>query len=117
MKKCAAIISAFILMFVLCSCSRVIVNSADELTYNSYSKEFSNGNIVTLSFDENNNATLTMKTNKGKQAVISGFCEISDSEFVINDTKTSVAYPFRYTVYFDRVDIMYEGNVLTLNKI
>lgn len=103
-------------MFLLCSCTRVIVNCADELSLYSYSKEFENGNTVSLSFDKNN-ATLSMKTNGGEQAVISGFCEMSETEFVIFDSKTGVAYPFEYIIYSDRVDIMYDTNVVTLDKI
>lgn len=116
MRKCIIIILVFAFLLLLCSCTKVIVNSADELTSYSYSKEFENGNIVSLSFDENN-ATLSMKTKRGDKAVISGFCEISDSEFVIFDSKTYVSYPFGYRVHYDSVDIMYDTNVLTLDKL
>lgn len=115
MRKYALILLVFVLMF-LCSCTKVVKNSADELTSNSYGSEFENGNIVSLSFSDNN-ATLEMKTKNGESATISGFCEISDTQFVIFDSRTSVAYPFCYTVFSDHVDIMHDGNVLKLQKI
>lgn len=115
MKKCLVIL-VVAMCLLLSSCQKVIVTPADELTSYQYKSEYENGNVVSLYF-EGDKATLDMVTKRGERAQICGFCEISESDFVIFDSKTGVAYPFGYTVYYDRVDIMYDENVLSLDKI
>lgn len=105
---------AFMLSFTLSGCTRQIKNSADELTLHSWSAQLENGNTIDLSFSDDN-ATLMLTVKDNDPVTLSGFCEISDSEFVIHDSAFGV-YPFSYIVHFDRVELTYDSNTVSLNK-
>ncbi len=79
----------FFACILLTSCSRVVVNSADELTMHKWEREFENGTKITLSFSLDD-ATLRVKTNDGEDCVLSGLCEINSSVFVIYDKDTGM---------------------------
>ncbi len=68
-----------------------------------------------LSFKDDN-ATLKMKQKDGEKLCISGFCEVSDSIFVIYDDKTKTPYAFEYMVHFDRVNVKILTNTVSLYK-
>ncbi len=116
MRKTLCVTLCIYVLLCLCSCTRVITNNADELTFSSWGYEFKNGNSVNLSF-ANHNATLELYAKGVKKVVISGFCEINDTQFVIYDSKTKYGFAFEYIVYFDHVDIVYDNTTLSLNKI
>ncbi len=101
---------------LLCSCSRAITSSADELTAHSWQAQLDNGNTITLSFDMDN-ATLALAYADDTEVNIEGLCELSDTSFVIHDSDTFSSYKFDYIVHFDSVDITYGNTTVSLNKI
>ncbi len=100
----------------LCSCTQVVTNSADELKMGEWSETLENESIILLSFD-GDFAALEI-TNKGMESVsISGLCEVSETDFVIHDEKTKTPFAFSYIVHFDRVEIVYGENTVSLYKL
>ena len=93
----------------------MVTNSADELTLNTWVGELENSNTISLEFD-GNFATLTVSLYDKKTTSISGLCEISDTAFVIHDSKTKTPYAFSYIVHFNRVEIIYKENTVLLYK-
>lgn len=93
----------------------MVTNSADELTLNTWVGELENSNTISLEFD-GNCATLTVVLYDKKTTSISGLCEISDTAFVIHDSKTKTPYAFSYIVHFNRVEIIYKENTVLLYK-
>lgn len=68
-----------------------------------------------LSFKDDN-ATLQIKQSNGEKMSISGFCELSDSIFIIYDNNSKTSYAFEYIVHFDRVNVKYLTNTVSLYK-
>ncbi len=97
-------------------CESVVTNSADELCANSWSAVLSNDNEISLCFD-GDNATLKVNLADKQSASISGLCEISDSAFVIHDEKTNFDFAFSYIVHFNRVQLVYGENTVSLYKM
>lgn len=93
----------------------MVTNSADELTLNTWVGELENSNTISLEFD-GNCAMLTVSLYDKKTTSISGLCEISDTAFVIHDSKTKTPYAFSYIVHFNRVEIIYKENTVLLYK-
>ncbi|MBQ4128438.1 MAG: hypothetical protein IJD68_01540 [Ruminococcus sp.] len=112
----AFIFACFVMLFTFCGCSRNVVNCADELVLNSYYKELDNGNNISLSFN-GDEATLKLELIDGSSQKISGFCELSNSDFIIYDKETLMPYAFSYVVHFDGVDIVYDSNTVSLYKV
>lgn len=115
MKKTACALLCVIVLLMLSGCQRVVENYGDELVMSSWVGELENGNTLTLRFD-GNFATLSVTLFDKKTASVSGLCEISDSAFVIHDSKTKTPYAFTYIVHFDRVEIVYGENTVSLYK-
>lgn len=105
----------FLLTFLLCSCENTITTYADELTSYSWSAILENESEVMLSFKDDN-ATFKVEFPDSQKLVLSGFCELYDSSFVIHDTKTKYRYKFDYIVHFDRVELVYDDNTVSLYK-
>lgn len=101
---------------LLCSCSRCVINSGDELTLNTWQTQFDNGNVVSLSFDADN-ATFSLTYSDKTKVELCGLCELSNTSFVIHDNDTLSEYKFDYIVHFDSVDITYADTTVSLNKI
>ncbi|MBQ8860882.1 MAG: hypothetical protein IJ015_06065 [Ruminococcus sp.] len=108
-------IALCLLNFILCSCTQVVKNNADELKMGEWHASLDNESEITLSFIDDL-ATLEV-TNKDSESVcISGLSEVSDTDFVIHDNKTQMPFAFSYIVHFDRVEIIYEENTVSLYK-
>lgn len=104
-----------IIVLVLSGCSKVVMNSADELTMYMWGAQLENGNEISLKFDDDN-ATLSLILFDDEKVIINGLCELSDTAFVIHDEKTKTPYAFSYIVHFDRVEIIYGENTVSLYK-
>ncbi len=115
-RICIVATLLLLVIYTFCGCNRSIDNCADELVVSSYFAKLDNGSEISLSFC-GDNATLYVKLADASACKISGFCEISDSIFVIYDDKTKKTYAFEYLVHFDSVDIIYEGNTVSLYKV
>jgi len=82
---------------------------------NSWESTLENGNVLSLSFTEDN-ATLSIKFADGTSAEISGLCELNDTHFVVHDSSTGILYPFSYDVHFDKVEVIYNSKSVSLYK-
>ena len=113
-KKAFCVLMCLVFFF-LCSCSDEIKSEKDELSAYAWSAELENKTAVTLSFSEDK-ATLKAELQKGEKLTLSGFCELYDDYFVIHDEKTKYPYEFFYNVHFDRVELIYGDNTVSLYK-
>lgn len=119
MKRIESIILIAFIVFIistLCSCTQVVVNSADELKLSSWGVTLDNENEITLSFD-GDFATLSSSVKNEEIVKISGLCEFSETAFVIYDDDSKIPFAFSYIVHFDRVEITYDGNTVSLYKL
>ena len=111
---CALLLSFIV---VLAGCTSTSIQSySDELVSSLWCAQLDNGTQIMLSFclDE---ATLKMQLKDDEKLCISGFCEVSDSIFIIYDEATGVPYAFEYMVHFDRVSVRFLTNTVSLYKI
>lgn len=104
-----------VLTLVLSGCTKAVANPADELTDSKWYAQLENGNEITLDFS-GDKASLTLSLSDNKSAKISGLCELSDTAFVIHDEDTKIPFAFSYIVHFDRVEIIYDKNTVSLYK-
>lgn len=103
-------------IFVFTGCCESIENSADELRLNDWSGILENESEISLSFDDDY-ATLKISNKNIDTVSISGLCEISENEFVIHDENTNTPFAFSYIVHFDRVEVFYNSNTVSLDKL
>ncbi len=119
MKKLVKIAMCILLLsfaFLLSSCTSTSIQSySDELVESVWYAELENGTQIMLSFKDVK-ATLEIKQNDGEKMCINGFCEVSDSIFVIYDESTKTPYAFEYIVQFDRVNVKILTNTVSLYK-
>ncbi len=104
-----------VITLVLSGCTKTVTNPADELTGSKWYAQLENGNEITLEFIDDK-ACLTLSLSGKKSATISGLCELSDTAFVIHDEDTKIPFAFYYIVHFDRVEIIYDENTVSLYK-
>lgn len=115
-SKSMVLIAMILVAVFLCSCERVVDNCGDELVMSSWCSKSENGNTVTLTFCDDN-AKLELKASDDSKTVIEGLCELSADTFIIHDTETHTSFLFEYSLDYNAVDIIYEGEVLTLSKL
>lgn len=101
---------------MLTSCTTDILTPSDELVSSSWYAKLENNNEIKLSFLEDT-ASLILTFPDNKKIVIHGFCEVSDTAFVIHDEKTDTPFAFEYIVHFDRVEVIYNKNTVSLYKL
>ena len=109
------IVPVMVLVFMLCGCSETVNSYSEELILNSWNATLNNGDKMTLSFS-GDDATLKLVLKDDEKVVISGFCELDENYFVIHDEVTKIPYAFSYIVHFDRVEIVYGENTVSLYK-
>ncbi|MBQ8057585.1 MAG: hypothetical protein IJ275_04550 [Ruminococcus sp.] len=114
-SKIIICVSMLTLIFLSSGCSEVVTNSADELTQSKWSVQLDNGNKIALDFD-GDKASLSVTLFDNKSITLSGLCELSSTAFVIHDENTKIPYAFTYIVHFDRVEIVYGENTVSLYK-
>lgn len=106
-----------VVILMLTGCTKTAIQSySDELVSSLWSATLDNETRIMLSFAEDDTATLKMKLKGEKELSISGFCEVSDTIFVIYDDSTGVPYAFEYMVHFDRVILKFSTNTVSLYK-
>lgn len=103
-------------MLILVGCTTSIETPSDELVASNWYAKLENNNEIKLCFlgDE---ASMEFVFSDKEKLSISGFCEVSDSQFVIYDEITKTPYVFDYIVHFDRVFVKYFTNTVSLYKI
>lgn len=111
-----AVFTIFFMLIIMSGCSAQVRNFSDELTLNSWHTTFDNGNEISLTFD-GDFATLTMQVSDNEKYEISGICECDDSSFIIYDSKYNIPYAFNYVVHYDRVELTYNKNTVSLEKV
>ena len=104
-----------VLTLVLSGCTKAVTNPADELTGSKWYSKLENKNEITLEFIDDK-ARLTLSLSDKKSTTICGLCELSDTAFVIHDEYTKIPFAFSYIVHFDRVEIIYDKNTVSLYK-
>lgn len=107
-------VSVLLTAVFLTGCVPVINSPSDELRMYTWQSELENGNIVSLSFDEDN-GYLNIK-NTDFTLNIGGLCILSDDRITICDKESGLNYSFGYTLYGDRVGLNYNSSVLSLKR-
>lgn len=104
----------FILFFTGCT-QKEILQPADELTSGIWQTNDDFGKAIKLEFD-GDNASIHI-SNNNTQKIISGIVSIDNSKISINDSKLFENFCFEYKLYGNRIDLIYNNNTITLNKI
>ncbi len=105
----------FLLLFLV-GCTTIVETASDELTASTWYAKLENNNEIKLRFKDDN-ACIEVVFSDDEKLCVSGFCEVSDTEFIIYDKTTQTAYVFEYIVHFDRVIVKYFTNTVSLYKI
>ena len=108
------LVYALLLMLILCGCTRVIRNAADEITLSDWSAVLEGGAQVSLSF-EGDKAAFSVD-NAGKSSVVDGICILSPDEIVICDEERGENYCFAYILHGDHLELSYNNSVIILEK-
>ncbi|MCH5201782.1 MAG: hypothetical protein J1F17_01115 [Oscillospiraceae bacterium] len=109
------------LMF-LCSCSEIADTSSKELRSGYWAEKNKSGNLdkdVLLSlYFKGDDGVIKIKDYKEKKTyTITGMTLVTENQITISDTNTLTDYTFDYDLKGDKVNIVYKGRTLTLNKI
>lgn len=115
LKKIFCITIVLSVLFLV-GCTNTIETSSDELVASDWYAKLENNNEISLEFNDDN-ATMEFLLFDEEKLCISGFCEVTDSEFVIYDKDTKAPYAFEYIVQFDRVFVKFFTNTVSLYKI
>lgn len=105
---------SFVVTITGCT-STSIQSYSDELVSSLWCAKLENSTQIMLSFKDDK-ADLKIILKDGSMLSINGVCEVSDSIFVIYDDKTRTPYAFEYIVHFDRVDVEFLTNTVSLYK-
>lgn len=109
-------IMPIILIVLLCSCSRVQANKADEIRAHKWSAQLKSKSVE-LSF-HGDEATFTTSSNgTAPNASIKGLCVIDDRDIFISDSESEQSYRFSYTLKNNRLILRFDGGELTLLRV
>ena len=101
-------------VMLLSGCQRVLQTPADEFPQYDWQSEQENGSVVTLDFDDGR-CTFAIEGDT-ISSIISGVCFVTDDKLVICDEDNGQNYTFGYHLFGDRVELSYNGSVITLKK-
>ena len=112
-------LTAFIVtvtILILSGCTQTqITSKADELMANKWFASDKFGKEVALSFAQDT-AELKVKTNDFSCEII-GTALVDEQTIRIFDNTLKQAYNFDYSLYGDRIEIIYNENTVELNKV
>lgn len=109
------LMSLTLAVLLLTSCTQVISSPSDEIRMFRWHGEYENGNAADLSFSDND-AVLSL-TLSDHTTEFSGLCVTTDDRLIICDKTDGSNYAFGYRLFGDRVELSYNGAVLTLDKV
>lgn len=116
MKRFVLCVMCVVFSLVICSCTQVSVCYADELKASKWHTVHTNGTEITLEFNEDNVAKISIKGDKDNTCTISGICVVNETSFVISDNTMAKNISIDYKLYGSRVDLTYAGSTITLEK-
>ena len=117
MKKTTLVILAFFLSFMCCSCTQVIVNSADEIRLNKWSAETEYDKVITLDFNGDKGVFKVNSRDKKASLTISGLCIIDADKIAIFNEADNENYIFSYKLKGDKLTLKYSGGKLNLLRV
>lgn len=98
----------------LCGCTGVINSSADEIKQYRWQVYLDNGNTVSLSFDDGKADFCAVTDDYSLE--LNGLCILTDNTIIICDEDSGTHYSFVYTLFGDRVELNFNGSVISLKK-
>lgn len=114
MKKIVAVL-LISLCFVFSACTTDTSGFMNELTSSKWKKTLEGGAEINLEFNQD---TAVLKiNNSGKSTEIKGNFIAGQSSFVIFMPEVSQNYAFDYTPKGNKLDLSYNNNTITLNKV
>lgn len=114
LKKLVAVLLISV-CFVLSACTTDTSGYVNELKSSKWAVKLDGGAELNLEFDED---TAVLKiNNSGKSTEIKGRYIADENSFVIFMPEVSQNYTFGYTPKGDTLDLSYNKNTITLNKI
>ncbi len=106
---------AFLLIFAICGCTRVVSGNADELVMNVWYFKNDYGVYSVLSFIGDRAELIICGDGKNTE-VISGQVMVNENEIAITDDETQQNFVMSYVLYGDRIVLTYDGLELTMKK-
>lgn len=109
-------LSVFMLIILMCSCSRVVKNTADEIRLNEWSTDLKNNFNVSLKFNDDKARFIIRKKNNI-------YCEISGTSFMdkralmIFDENDKRNYTFDYKLNGNILALKYDGGSVRLKRV
>lgn len=110
------LIIPILIMVIMTSCTRVIVDTEDEIRMNKWSASLKNGSSITLVFEDDIAEFKIYSKDKGAQADLKGLCVIDDKKILIYNQNEGEPYFFDYKVKNNELILRYDGGKLVLNR-
>jgi len=117
MKKSVLVILVLILNFIFCSCTQVVVNSADEIRLNKWSVSTEFDKEVTLEFKGDKGIFKVESEDKKSCVTLSGLCIIDADKIAIFNESDKENYIFSYKIRGNKLNLSYSEGKLTLLRV
>ena len=113
--KCLWLCIVVVMLFLTGCTQAQITSKADELIANKWSASDKFGKEISLSFIQDT-AELKVKTNDFS-CEITGTALVDEQTVKIFDNTLKQSYSFNYTLYGDKIEIIYDENTIELSKV
>ena len=110
------LIIPLIIMALLCSCTQVVTDKADEVRLNNWSAALGNENRVSLSFDGDTAEFKVQSDDSDAAVTLKGVGVVDNNNILIYNQSESEPYFFTYKIKNNTLILGYDGGRLTLTR-
>ena len=112
MSKVCKVLLSVLLLLSFAGCRKVVVTSADELTFSNWKVQTKSGMSAILEFSDNQASFKVFDCNGKELSCIQGAFAVDEKNLYITDSELYKTYTFGYTVYGDKIQLEYLDNML-----
>ena len=117
LKKTVSFVVALMMILSLISCTQNKVETlGDQLKTGVWQGAGEYMTTITLSFDEIR-AKIEIKSFGGAKYVVEGVAVVDDGKIVITDEESNKNFLFEYRIQGNKLEIEYEEQIVTLDKV
>ncbi len=117
LRAVLAVALCLVLILFVCSCQIAVYDDAAQLKSCTWYAETANGDGVSLEFFEDSKARFKIDGDDDNTCEISGTYIIQDDELYISDKSLARTVCIEYRVYGKKLELVYMGGTLTLDKV
>ncbi len=114
--KIIRFLAVLALVFTLCSCTRAIKNSSDEIRLNSWSARLYGKSVASLKFSGDEASFIILDKNNKTELKISGTAFIDKNRIMIFEKDSKENYIFGYKLKDNILSLRYDGGKINLHR-